>query len=66
MPPVNFSRDMLQLFAQRDPLRFLVLPVKGVSWSDWGSEYRVTNTLKKVGCLDKNGWAIKGKLPGLA
>jgi mannose-1-phosphate guanylyltransferase len=51
MPPVNFSRDMLQLFAQRHPLRFLVLPVKGVSWSDWGSEYRVTKTLKKVGII---------------
>lgn len=48
MEPVNFSRDMLQLLAARHPSRFLVLPVNGVSWSDWGSEHRVKDTLTKI------------------
>jgi mannose-1-phosphate guanylyltransferase len=60
--PVNFSRDMLEIFALRHPLRFLVLPVRGVFWSDWGSEYRVTDTLKKIGYLEKSPRAFKGTL----
>jgi mannose-1-phosphate guanylyltransferase len=56
--PVNFSRDMLQLFAKRHPSRFLALAVKGVSWSDWGSEYRITDTLKKIAGMERSWAAI--------
>lgn len=58
MEPLNFSGDMLQLFAERHPSRFLVLPVKGVAWSDWGSEYRIKETLKKVARLERSWAAI--------
>lgn len=64
MEPVNFSKHVLEIFVQRYPSRFLVLPVKGVAWSDWGSECRVMNTLKKIGCLEKSGWAVKKQLAG--
>ncbi len=50
MEPVNFSRDLLEIFARRHRSRFLVLPVRGVFWSDWGSEHRVMDTLKKIRC----------------
>lgn len=55
---VNFSRDMLQLLAKRHPSRFLGLSVKGVVWSDWGSEYRITETLKKIARMEKSWAAI--------
>ena len=39
--PLNFSRDFLEILALREPSRLFVLPVRGVTWSDWGSEHRV-------------------------
>ena len=57
MEPLNFSKDMLQLLAERHPSRFLALPVKGVSWSDWGSEQRIKKTLEKVARMERN-WAV--------
>jgi mannose-1-phosphate guanylyltransferase len=41
MAPLNFSRDFLEIVALREPSRLFVLPVRGVTWSDWGSERRV-------------------------
>jgi mannose-1-phosphate guanylyltransferase len=41
IPPLNFSRDFLEIVALREPSRLFVLPVRGVTWSDWGSEGRV-------------------------
>jgi hypothetical protein len=38
--PVNFSRDMLEIFTLRHPSRFLTLPVKGVSWRRRTSDLR--------------------------
>ena len=48
--PMNFSRGVLEIlpaFKQRQA--FLVLPVRGVFWSDWGSECRLRETFKKLG-----------------
>ncbi len=39
--PLNFSRDFLEIVALQEPSRLFVLPVRGVTWSDWGSEQRV-------------------------
>jgi mannose-1-phosphate guanylyltransferase len=39
--PLNFSRDLLEIISLREPSRLHVLPVRGVTWSDWGSERRV-------------------------
>jgi mannose-1-phosphate guanylyltransferase len=41
LAPLNFSRDFLEIVALREPSRLFVLPVRGVTWSDWGSERRV-------------------------
>jgi len=39
--PLNFSKDFLEVVALREPSRLFVLPVRGVTWSDWGSQHRV-------------------------
>lgn len=50
---VNFSTWLLELFARKHASRLLVLPVQGVTWSDWGSERRLVGTPKKLGHLDR-------------
>ena len=52
--PMNFSRGVLEVlpaFKQRQA--FLVLPVRGVFWSDWGSECRLHETFKKLACHEQ-------------
>jgi mannose-1-phosphate guanylyltransferase len=44
-PPLNLSKGIIQSLATQDPPSLVVLPVRGVHWSDWGSETRVTNSL---------------------
>jgi mannose-1-phosphate guanylyltransferase len=39
--PMNFSKTILEPLAKRDPSCLAVLPVRGVHWSDWGSEQRI-------------------------
>ena len=46
---VNFSKDLLEPIAQKHPARLAVLPVSNVAWSDWGSESRIVETLKRMG-----------------
>ena len=49
--PVNFSKELLEPIAQRYPGRLAVLPVTDVTWSDWGTERRIVNSLKSIGRL---------------
>jgi mannose-1-phosphate guanylyltransferase len=43
--PMNFSRTILQTLASARERALLVLPVRGVHWSDWGTEERIMKTL---------------------
>ena len=43
---VNFSKGLLEKFAGDDAGTVLVLAVRGVRWSDWGSERRITTALQ--------------------
>ncbi|HYA30765.1 MAG TPA: sugar phosphate nucleotidyltransferase [Acidobacteriota bacterium] len=43
--PMNFSRVILQKLAASRERALLVLPVRGVHWSDWGTEERIIKTL---------------------
>ncbi|HEY2989436.1 MAG TPA: sugar phosphate nucleotidyltransferase [Candidatus Binatia bacterium] len=43
--PVNFSTGLLEALALNHASRLLVLPVRGVTWSDWGSEKRLVSAL---------------------
>jgi mannose-1-phosphate guanylyltransferase len=48
LDPVNFSTGILELFARQHASCLAVLPARGVTWSDWGSERRLVSTLKKI------------------
>jgi mannose-1-phosphate guanylyltransferase len=48
-----FIRDVLQAAALEDPARIRVLPVAGVFWSDWRSEARIVDSLKRTGYFDR-------------
>jgi hypothetical protein len=49
MQPVNFSRGPLEALSLHRPSPLWVLPVRGVHWSDWGSENRITSDLQRLG-----------------
>ena len=48
---MNFSRGLLENFSAEHSTRLLVLPVRGVHWSDWGSEHRIVSALQNTGPL---------------
>lgn len=47
MKPVNFSSGLLSPLSLKYPSHLRVIPVRGVFWSDWGSEQRIIKTLQK-------------------
>ena len=49
MEAMNFSKGLLETFAVKYASQLMVLPVKGVHWSDWGSERRILRSLKIAG-----------------
>lgn len=51
--PLSFTSDVLQKCAALRPARIRVLPVAGVFWSDWGSEERLVESLKRNGYFDR-------------
>ena len=55
MTPVNFSTGLLERVTPHDPLRVSVLPVRGVQWSDWGSEQRLVAGLQQAGAVELAG-----------
>jgi mannose-1-phosphate guanylyltransferase len=58
--PVNLSKGFLEILAVDRPSRLIVLPVRGVRWSDWGSEQRIVTTVGSVECQgSRNGFREK-------
>lgn len=56
--PINFSKDILEPLAHDFPSRLVAFPVRNVLWSDWGSETRVMEILRKIGYASRlNGLA---------
>jgi mannose-1-phosphate guanylyltransferase len=53
MKPWNFSREMLEILPSCNSLRLSVLPMRGVFWSDWGSEIRLLSDLQRLGFIKK-------------
>lgn len=45
LEPVNFSKGLLEKVVSRTPNSILVLPIRKVYWSDWGSAQRITRVL---------------------
>lgn len=46
--PVNFSKDLLEAISAQYSSHLQVLPVRGVYWSDWGSEHRIKSMLRQM------------------
>ena len=44
--PMNLSKGLLETLAMQRERALLVLPVRGVHWSDWGSEVRIMKALE--------------------
>jgi mannose-1-phosphate guanylyltransferase len=52
LSPINFSVTVLEVLPFEYRQELLVLPVRGVTWSDWGSADRLQTGLKKIGQLE--------------
>jgi len=48
LSPINFSTAVLEVLPFEYRQDLLVLPVRGVTWSDWGSEDRLLTGLKTI------------------
>lgn len=48
LEPVNFSKGIMEQIATRFPEQLAVLAVHNVVWSDWGSEARIRETIRKL------------------
>jgi mannose-1-phosphate guanylyltransferase len=52
LPSLNFSKGVLEELPFEHRRALLVLPVRGVTWSDWGTSERLTSTLTQLGLQD--------------
>jgi len=52
LPPLNFSKRVLENLSYEDRQNFRVLPVRGVTWKDWGTSDRLSKTLRQLGAPD--------------
>ena len=56
--PVNFSKEILEPLARDYSSQLVSFPVRNVLWSDWGSESRVMEVLRRIGYQSRlNGLA---------
>lgn len=49
LPSLNFSRSALELLPSEHRRALVVLPVPGITWTDWGTRDRLSNTLHWLG-----------------
>jgi mannose-1-phosphate guanylyltransferase len=64
LEPVNFSKELLEPFVQAHASNLLALPVRDVLWSDWGTETRVMEVLRKTGSVMRlNGLSVDAHKP---
>jgi mannose-1-phosphate guanylyltransferase len=48
LPSSNFSKDILETLPVEFRRSLVVLPVRGVTWSDWGTHERLSSMLRKL------------------
>jgi mannose-1-phosphate guanylyltransferase len=53
LEPVNLSKDLLEIFDMYSRNQLSVISMKGVFWSDWGSEGRIISVLKRFRYADR-------------
>jgi mannose-1-phosphate guanylyltransferase len=57
--PINFSKEVLEPLARKRSAKLATFPVRNVLWSDWGSESRIMEVLRKTGNLSRlNGLEV--------
>lgn len=54
LSPINFSTAVLEVLPFEYRQDLLVLPVRGVTWSDWGSADRLLTGLKKISQVENS------------
>jgi hypothetical protein len=52
LQPINFSKGVLEVLPFEYRRRLIVLPVQGVTWSDWGTSDRLSSTLRQLSAAD--------------
>ena len=52
LPVLNFSRNILEVLTLQYRQALVVLPVPGVTWSDWGTSNRISKILRQLGAPD--------------
>jgi mannose-1-phosphate guanylyltransferase len=52
LAPVNFSKHILESLAHVNRKNLRVLPVRRVTWQDWGSSDRLSETLRQLGLAE--------------
>jgi mannose-1-phosphate guanylyltransferase len=55
MEPMNFSKDLLEVSELYSRNQLSVIPMRGLFWSDWGSEGRIWSALEKLKSWDNPG-----------
>lgn len=53
LPASNFSKEILEPLAAEESASLVTVPVRNVLWSDWGSESRVMEVLRKTGYVSR-------------
>jgi mannose-1-phosphate guanylyltransferase len=56
MNAVNFSRELIEPYLRSHPSNLLAMPVRGVLWSDWRTEIRVMEVLRRTGYATRLNW----------
>lgn len=51
LEPANFSRGLLEVLSAQYSSHLGVLPIRGVRWSDWGSEGRIKSILQTMNSM---------------
>ncbi len=54
LEPVNLSKDLLEIFDSHSENQLSVISMKGVYWSDWGSEDRILSDLESFNLPDRS------------
>jgi mannose-1-phosphate guanylyltransferase len=52
LPSLNFSKGVLEILSYENRQNLRVLPVRGVTWKDWGTSDRLSKTLRQLGAPD--------------
>jgi mannose-1-phosphate guanylyltransferase len=59
LSPINFSKEFLEPMVKNYPSNLVVLPVRDLLWSDWGTASRIMDVLAKIGKIPRQEGARK-------